>query len=509
MPKLVAIGDSLTQGVQNGAIFRPYLSYPALIADSLGLDVPNDFRTPRFPGSGVPFNLEGFLRSLRERVGTEIDRGEWIWKFPLFLEDFIDEVEDCYERGLGSKPAAHNRIYHNLAVASFRVRDSFTVDSNYCSEQIDRAEGWWEDDFLGLPSAPMYRIARRVLNPRSGLASTPSTQGVSNPRSGLASNQSCPQQDERNTWTQIDNLRELNNREGPVENLIVFFGANDCLGTVVTLNVKDMEGVKEPPTDSQKRRETYNLTSTAVFSNDYEELVAAISEVISENTRVFVGTVPSVTIPPITQGIRPVQPDMADGDGYFQYYGPFFSTEENFNPRHKHLTRDEIQIIDRRIDDFNKIIRKIVEGRREENGGWHVVDIHDLLKRLAVKRNNMSIAPQQPLRDLLRDDHLLLSLNPIPSVLRLETKDARRLGGGLFSLDCIHPTTIGYGLIAEEFLREMQAAGVPNADPNRLNWEKIIQQDSIIQFPPVLWDDIINAAQSHSTLWNFLYQRLT
>lgn len=487
MPKLVAIGDSLTQGVQNGAIFRQYLSYPALIADSLGLDVPNDFRAPRFPGSGIPFNLEWFLRSLRERVGTEMDRREWIWKFPFSLEDFIDEVEDCYERGRGSRPAAYDGIYHNLAVASFRVRDSFTVDSNYCSEQIDRAEGWWEDDFLGLPSAPMYRIAQRVLNSR-------------------------PQQDGRNTWTQIDNLRELNNGEGPVENLIVFFGANDCLGTVVELTVRDMN--EEPPDDSQARREAYNLTSAAVFRNDYEELVAAISEAISENTRVFVGTVPSVTIPPITQGIRPVQPDMADGDGYFQYYGPFFSTEENFNTGHKHLTRDEVQTIDRRIDDFNTIIREIVEDQNGRNGGWHVVDIHGLLNRLAVKRNNMSIAPQQPLRDLLRDDwdrpdHPLLSLNPIPSVLRLETRDARRLGGGLFSLDCIHPTTIGYGLIAEEFLREMQAAGVPNADPNRLNWGNIIQQDSIIQFPPVLWDDIINAAQSHSTLWNFLYQRLT
>ena len=291
MPRLVAIGDSLTQGVQNGAIFRPYLSYPALIADSLGLDVPNDFRAPRFPGSGIPFNLEWFLRSLRERVGTEMDRREWIWKFPFSLEDFIDEVEDYYERGCGSRPAAHDRIYHNLAVASFRVRDSFTVNANYCSRQIDRAEGWWEDDFLGLPSAPMYRIARRVLNPRSGRAPTPRAQGVSNPRSGRASNQRRPRRDERNAWTQIDNLRALNNWEGPVENLIVFFGANDCLGTVVTLNVRDMEGVENPPADSQERRETYNLTSAAVFENDYEELVAAISGAISKNTKVFVGTV--------------------------------------------------------------------------------------------------------------------------------------------------------------------------------------------------------------------------
>ena len=514
MPKLVAIGDSLTQGVQNGAIFRPYLSYPALIANSMGLDLTNEFRVPKLPGSGLPFNLEWFLRSLRDKLGTEIDRREWIWKFPFLLEDFMDDVEDYYERGRGSRPAGYDGIYHNLAVASFRVRDSFTIHSDYCSEQIDRAEGWWGDDFLGLPSAPMYRIARRVLNPRFERGFNRRAERVVSPRARIPNSSRRQRQDPRNAWTQIDNLRELNNsQEGPVENLIVFFGANDCLGTVVTLKVNDMEG-QDPPADFQRRRETYNLTSTAVFESDYQAMVEQISEEISPTTRVFVGTVPSVTIPPITQGIRPVQSDAANGNGYFECYGAFFSTEENFNPSHRHLTRAEIQTIDERIGNFNAIIRRIVEDRQGENGGWYVVDIHGLLNRLAVKRNNMSSAPEQPLQNLLvtdwgRANHPLLLLEPIPSVLRLDTMDAQRLGGGLFSLDCVHPTTIGYGLIAEAFLRKMQEAGVPEADPESLRWSEIIRQDSIIQFPPVLWDDIINAAQNHPTLWNFLYQRLT
>ena len=54
MPKLVAIGDSLTQGVQSGAIFETELSYPALIAEAMGLDVPIDFRVPTFLAMGSP-----------------------------------------------------------------------------------------------------------------------------------------------------------------------------------------------------------------------------------------------------------------------------------------------------------------------------------------------------------------------------------------------------------------------------------------------------------------------
>ena len=65
MPKLVAIGDSLTQGVQSGAIYKTELSFPALIAEAMGLRVPSDFRVPRFPGSGLPLNIEALLRSMR------------------------------------------------------------------------------------------------------------------------------------------------------------------------------------------------------------------------------------------------------------------------------------------------------------------------------------------------------------------------------------------------------------------------------------------------------------
>lgn len=36
MPKLVAIGDSLTQGVQSGAVFSPDFSYPVRIARAMG-----------------------------------------------------------------------------------------------------------------------------------------------------------------------------------------------------------------------------------------------------------------------------------------------------------------------------------------------------------------------------------------------------------------------------------------------------------------------------------------
>ena len=106
MARLVALGDSLTQGFQSGAIFHTEWSYPAMIARSLGLNLPLEFRFPRFPGSGLPLNIEAMLRRMAASLGPDIGAGEWFLHFPQLLNQFVDEVEDLYERGAGASPAA-------------------------------------------------------------------------------------------------------------------------------------------------------------------------------------------------------------------------------------------------------------------------------------------------------------------------------------------------------------------------------------------------------------------
>ena len=60
--RLVAIGDSLTQGFLNGAIEHPEWSYPAIVAEAMGAGV---FSSPRFGGpGGIPLNLEWLIRRL-------------------------------------------------------------------------------------------------------------------------------------------------------------------------------------------------------------------------------------------------------------------------------------------------------------------------------------------------------------------------------------------------------------------------------------------------------------
>jgi hypothetical protein len=58
--------------------------------------------------------------------------------------------------------------------------------------------------------------------------------------------------------------------------------------------------------------------------------------------------------------------------------------------------------------------------------------------------------------------------------------------GGVFGLDGIHPSTTGYGIIAHEVLSAFRAAGVPGADPAKLDWQAIVGNDSLLTEPPAL-----------------------
>ncbi|NEP19521.1 MAG: hypothetical protein F6J97_21950 [Leptolyngbya sp. SIO4C1] len=92
--KLVAIGDSLTEGFLSGSISKTELSYPALIAQCLGQQ---PFKTPDFSGEGgMPLNIEALLNRLAQRYG---DRIGWLDLIPasLTVHSYMDTVEDYWE----------------------------------------------------------------------------------------------------------------------------------------------------------------------------------------------------------------------------------------------------------------------------------------------------------------------------------------------------------------------------------------------------------------------------
>src|SRR5215218_10311865 len=64
---LVTVGDSLTHGITSGAVFDTSLSWPAIVARCLQVEL----AAPSYAGplGGLPFNIEGLLRRLQDRFG--------------------------------------------------------------------------------------------------------------------------------------------------------------------------------------------------------------------------------------------------------------------------------------------------------------------------------------------------------------------------------------------------------------------------------------------------------
>jgi lysophospholipase L1-like esterase len=413
-------------------------------------------------------DIEGLLSFLESRVGRALTASEWRVRFPVLARAYLDQVEDYYERGGGTLPAKFRGFYHNLAVWGLTVRESLDLTPALCQRAIDEGEGFIDDDFIGVPSGAMYRTAQRVLCAHG------------------------------RGYSQVQALEELSAAERP-DVILLWLGSNDCLGTVLTLEVRDMQAFSGAVPNDPLERLAWNLTSAEVFTQDYDELARRVAHA-APHAKVFVGTIPEVTIPPITHGIG------ARTGRYYEYYARFFVDNTNFNQRLDHLTGKQARLIDERIGSFNQTIRAAAERH-----GFHLVDTCELLRQLAVKRNNFESDPSQALVRYYtkQPDHPLLQLELIPSALNLECDElGRPKRGGLFSLDGVHPSTIGYGIIAEAFLAVMQKAGVEGANPARLSWKEIIGHDALSNHCPALWSDVVKIAQDHPTFWNLLFRAL-
>ena len=166
-----------------------------------------------------------------------------------------------------------------------------------CREMISKAENGGDDllPFSG-PHAAYYRTALKVLNPSLRA--------------------------EYEEFSQIRWLAEHASRDEGVENLILWLGANNALGTVVTLQINQTPNDPQNPPHEMPHPErashSWNLWHPADFAADYEMLLEKVDEAMRGNDRekdwkVFVGNVPLVTIAPLAKGVGPTMEIERDG----------------------------------------------------------------------------------------------------------------------------------------------------------------------------------------------------
>jgi len=353
--RLVAIGDSLTQGFQSGAVFLTDLSYAAVVAAELGWG--DSFRYPRYPGhGGLPFNIELLARDLEQHYGATLSP----WEVPLALfraRQLMDETEDYWERGPGSVAPDVAVFNHALAVYSWDLRD---VLSRTAANLQARIEPPRDDLALQLVSNHIERAALRVY---------PHWSADTRQLTLLQVAQALGGQHDEDT-------------DAGIETLVVCLGANNALKTITKLSVvwsdddfRDLQG-----------KERYTVWRPEHFAAELAEVVAAVRRV--EARHVIWCTVPHITIAPLARG---VDGKVGHGSRYFPYYTRPWISDDDFDPgRDKHITAAQARAVDAVIDIYNDTLQDAVaDARRGVDGtprDWYLLDLAGLLDRLATRR---------------------------------------------------------------------------------------------------------------------------
>jgi hypothetical protein len=458
--RLVTLGDSLTQGFQSGAIFKTDISYPALIAHELGLSA-EAFRFPRFDGfGGIGLNIEALVRELEERYGPVVAWHE----LPLALEQartFLRQNEDYWERGEGAEVPRSGSINHNLAVFGWDLRDVLERTFDVCYAEMQ---------------PPKRQFVPNVENgnDQAALRTLPSgdahLRGLTGP-------------------TAAGGLGAAGTVEVPgvgdgIETLIVFVGANNALSSVTHFDVRwSRDGY-----DDLKRKDAFNVWCPSHFATEFDLVAAAVESIRARH--VVWATVPHVTVIPLAHGVGTEK--QRPGSRYFPFYTWPWVQDESFHPRSDpHLTHQRARAIDSAIDMYNDHICDKVAAARRSGRDWLVLDLAGVLDRLAYRRymHDPSARP-----DWWTPYELPAEVDRLGLDSRFFESDASGiLQGGLFALDGVHPTTVGYGIVAQEFMNVMHLAGVefpqvddsnPRSGAPRMDWERIIGLDTLVSSPP-------------------------
>lgn len=454
--KLVSMGDSMSQGFKNGGIYRTDLSFPAILALSMGNK--NAFELPSFTAqAGIPINMEVLIRGLEQELGSSVNLWNSV-KAGRYVYNTLRRIKSYWEGNKKDLFVEQHKLFHNQGVWGFSISDCWLINDDFCRYHIENKKTRYSV-FSVLPDKAMYTTARMVLNP------------------------SFSEHYQKNTM--VDNIIELQ-EDGGIENLIVCIGHNNIVGAATKLQIVFSE---ESDLNAPYPERTCTVFRPEHFEQELRTLYTSLAGLNIK--RVFVPTIPYITIPPAIRGVN------LDGSkpesGYYDYYARFWIWDEDFDPeKHPHLTRSDAILLDQIVDQYNQIIRK-----QADEFGFITVPVSRYVKAAARRRHKEERIQPYPapfIDALLRNPKtsFMIDEDGYPKIstdyLRLDRETGKIDRGGIFSLDGLHPTTIGYGLIANIYRQSMEKHGVKFEHP--IDWDFVIEHETLVTDPPRLMDDL-------------------
>jgi hypothetical protein len=444
-------------GFQSLGTANTAISWPRIVAWELGLD-DDEFVAPTLTRhGGMPLNLEFLLRELEGSVEDLRSVPDRIRASFLGL-GFYEEVSRYWRREWDQN-ISPKRV-HNLASWGWDLADLRQASAAFLRADVE------ERGFYPVTAAARsaYRVMRSARKPGEA----------------------------EGTLSPVEAARALG-EDGGIETLVVMIGANNALRSVINLDDTwtDASGDHRDP----RKKQRFTVWHPSHFREELGLLLTEVSKINAET--VILSTVPHVTVVPVARGITPGSggSKVTAGSRYFEYYTrPWV---ESFDYRDDPcLTAGQARAIDSAIDEYNDAIEGVVRAKRAAGKHWFLLETAGLLDRLASRRYLEDAAARPDWWDSVGGAY------PLPETLARLQVDSRffladatgRTQGGLFSLDGVHPTTIGYGLIAQEVINVMHLAGVEfkfgngiaRPGPVAVDHERLLRLDTLMSAPPRL-----------------------
>lgn len=456
--QLVVLGDSISQGFRSFAIGDTSWAWPSIVARGVGLA---GFRRPQYDTParcpGLPLDVESALRDVLgpPRSGRFDMRALFAWR------DLMDDVEDSWERGAGAEQVMSSLVdsdalpNHNLSFYGADLRDCLSLSKQELTSRLGAAPNLRDNVFRQIPAASAARSAAVAL-------------------SGGKMESSM-----------IDHAEQLA-RNGGIGTLVVALGANNVLGSVLSLR---LDWSSDDSYQDLTGKESSTIWQPHHFRAEYDELAARVASCSAQ--RVVLVTVPHVTIAPSLKG----HGSRSGASRYFDYYTHPWVRDSEFNPRKdRYLTRDQVRVVDQTISLYNAHIV-----RTAKEYGWHVFDLAALLDRLAYRRYIQNPGAQPNWWTPYELPREYMALDVPPDSRFLAASDGVRTAGGLFSLDGTHPSICASAVIAHEVLLLMQQSGATVVE-ERPDFAAAVQADRSLLCPPPRIDLALEFARGASRL---------
>ena len=408
-PDMMAIGDSLYQGVRSLTIKRGLiqLGAPAQIAEALGIR--HRFACPD-PMRPILVDMEAWLRMLPSLSDVKADLA----------------VNTDYWFGKPKSPSGRE-FFENIAVASATVADLYT-------------QSWQtSDDYLKrLPSGVKARIkklnwgglelnrivqslnARFTLNP----SGKPRYRGL----------------------TQVDLVAARRPKR-----LLINIGSNNGLWEMVF---------------------EANPTGQISMKQELQVLAQKLNALPPEVANIYFN---SLGVPSTVPNLMPM-PDHQEWErkpGPGAYYDRY---ENRFGFEYGTMTGAQLERLDARVATANEEARQILRAAFDDKKRLHFVDLasvlksHDSKHRKQTKNNVIKLKNRKTLSNV--------------------TTEAGIFGGfargGFAGLDGMHPTVVGYGLMAERVLKAV-AKAEPRERPKAIDFDRAFERDKLLTDMPGIW----------------------